>query len=344
MTGATQPSVEDLVMGAIPGLPQVKLHNPFLAYENGDEFLNLFRRAAEGRLEPFILVVEGSIPDEGNKQEGCWASFGADRETGQPIPTCEWVDRLAPKAWAVVAVGTCAAYGGIHAMQGNVTGAMGLLLLYGLHPVPLETRVMGALDKVRPYLDSHGGNVELLGVADGVVRLRLQGSCKTCPSSAMTLKLAIEEAVYAAAPDVAAIEAEGVSEPPKATGFVQIGKRQPDGDAAATHTANGEGRGWEEVSNLQTLGGSSMRMLEVRGRAVLFCRLGDALYAYGNDCPGCGEALDDARLEMTSLVCTHCGQRYDLIRAGRGLDQPSLHLEPFPLLVEQGRTKVALPN
>jgi len=221
-----------------------------------------------------------------------------------------------------------------------------LLLLYGLHPVPLETRVMGALDKVRPYLDSHGGNVELLGVADGVVRLRLQGSCKTCPSSAMTLKLAIEEAVYAAAPDVAAIEAEGVSEPPKATGFVQIGKRQPDGDAAAAapHKANGEGRGWEEVSNLQTLGGSSVRMLEVRGRAVLFCRLGDALYAYGNDCPGCGEALDDARLEMTSLVCTHCGQRYDLIRAGRGLDQPSLHLEPFPLLVEQGRTKVALPN
>ncbi|MGH9940933.1 MAG: hydrogenase expression protein HypE [Pyrinomonadaceae bacterium] len=126
MTGATQPSVEDLVMGAIPDLPKVKLHNPFLSYENGDEFLNLFHRAAEGRLAPFILVVEGSIPDEGNKREGYWASFGADAETGQPVTTCEWVDRLAPKAWAVVAVGTCAAYGGIHAMQGNVTGAMGL--------------------------------------------------------------------------------------------------------------------------------------------------------------------------------------------------------------------------
>ena len=126
MTGATQPSVEDLVMGAIPGLPKVRLHNPFLAYENGEEFLGLFRRAAEGRLKPFILVVEGSIPDEGNKAEGYWASFGADAETGQPITTCEWVDRLAPRAWAVVAVGTCAAYGGIHAMQGNPTGAMGL--------------------------------------------------------------------------------------------------------------------------------------------------------------------------------------------------------------------------
>src|SRR4051812_38229348 len=126
MTGATQPSIEDLVMGAIPGLPKVRLHNPFLAYENGDEFLNLFRRAAEGSLEPFILVVEVSIPDEGNKREGYWASFGADALTGQPITTCEWIDRLAPKAWAVVAVGTCATYGGIHAMQGNPTGAMGL--------------------------------------------------------------------------------------------------------------------------------------------------------------------------------------------------------------------------
>jgi Fe-S cluster biogenesis protein NfuA len=114
-----------------------------------------------------------------------------------------------------------------------------LLLLYGLHPVPLETRVLQALDKVRPYLDSHGGNVELLGVEAGVVRLRLQGSCKTCPSSSMTLKLAIEEAIYQAAPDVAAIEAEGVAEqPPPAppSGFVQIGKRPASVAAALSST------------------------------------------------------------------------------------------------------------
>ena len=68
---------------------------------------------------PFILVVEGSIPDETNKAEGYWAAFGTDQTTGQPITTCDWIDRLAPKAWAVVAVGTCATYGGIHAMEGN---------------------------------------------------------------------------------------------------------------------------------------------------------------------------------------------------------------------------------
>jgi Fe-S cluster biogenesis protein NfuA len=85
-----------------------------------------------------------------------------------------------------------------------------LLLLYGLHPLDLETRVSQALEQVRPYLRTHKGDVELVGLVDGVVRLRMQGSCHGCPSSAMTLKNAIEEAIYAAAPDVSAIEVEGV--------------------------------------------------------------------------------------------------------------------------------------
>jgi hydrogenase small subunit len=92
----------------------------------GDDFVRFFHRGAAGDLDPFILVVEGSIPDETNKAEGYWASFGTDPTTGQPILTCDWIDRLAPKAWAVVAAGTCAAYGGIHAMEGNPTGCMGL--------------------------------------------------------------------------------------------------------------------------------------------------------------------------------------------------------------------------
>jgi hydrogenase small subunit len=126
ITAATQPSLEDLVLGSIPGIPRVRLHNPVLAYENGADFLRVFHEAAAGRLAPFVLVVEGSIPNEKNKDEGYWAAFGTDPATGQPILTCDWIDRLAPKAWAVVAAGTCAAYGGIHAMLGNPTGCMGL--------------------------------------------------------------------------------------------------------------------------------------------------------------------------------------------------------------------------
>src|SRR6202789_1745218 len=126
ITAATQPSIEDVILGAIPGLPKVHLHNPVLAYENGDDFMKFWYLAQEGKLNPFVLVVEGSIPNEKIKSEGYWAALGTDFNTGQPIPTTVWIDRLAPKALAVVACGTCATFGGIHAMEGNPTGAMGL--------------------------------------------------------------------------------------------------------------------------------------------------------------------------------------------------------------------------
>jgi Fe-S cluster biogenesis protein NfuA len=88
----------------------------------------------------------------------------------------------------------------------------GLLLLHGLHPDDIQTRVLRALDKVRPYLQSHGGNVELLSMQDGIVHLRLQGSCGSCGSSLATLKNAVEEAVVEAAPDVTEIIAEQAAE------------------------------------------------------------------------------------------------------------------------------------
>jgi Fe-S cluster biogenesis protein NfuA len=101
----------------------------------------------------------------------------------------------------------------------------GLLLLYGLHPHDLRARVMKALDETRPFLQSHGGDVELLGVTDGTVRLRLAGSCRSCSSSTMTLKLAIERAIYDAAPDVNEIVTEGQiapNGPATANGLVQL--------------------------------------------------------------------------------------------------------------------------
>ncbi|MCJ0905752.1 hydrogenase expression protein HypE [Rhodococcus sp. ARC_M6] len=131
LTAATQPSVEEIALGALPGLPKVAMHWPLIDFECGpeggaDDFLEWFRKADRGELEPFVLVVEGSIPNEKLHDEGYWCGFGNNPETGQPITTSEWLDRLAPKATAVVAVGTCATYGGIHAMAGNPTGAMGV--------------------------------------------------------------------------------------------------------------------------------------------------------------------------------------------------------------------------
>jgi hydrogenase small subunit len=127
VTAASLPSIEEVVLGAVPGLPKVHLHNPVLAYENGDEFLKYWFDAAAGKLDPFVLVLEGSVPNEKIKSEGYWAALGTDPQTGQPITTNEWIDRLAPKATGIICAGTCSAYGGIHAMQGNPTGAMGLM-------------------------------------------------------------------------------------------------------------------------------------------------------------------------------------------------------------------------
>ena len=131
LTAATQPSIEEIALGALPGLPKIAVHWPLIDFECGpvggaDDFIEWFFKADRGELEPFVLVVEGSIPNEKIKDEGYWCGFGNDPATNQPMTTSEWLDRLAPKALAVLAVGTCATYGGIHAMAGNPTGAMGV--------------------------------------------------------------------------------------------------------------------------------------------------------------------------------------------------------------------------
>ena len=123
LTAATQPSIEEILLGALPGLPKVAMHWPFLDFESGpehgaDSFIEWWHRADRGELDPFILVVEGSVPDESTNADGYWSGFGNDPQTGQPITTSEWLDRLAPRATAILAVGTCAAFGGVLAIAG----------------------------------------------------------------------------------------------------------------------------------------------------------------------------------------------------------------------------------
>jgi len=133
LTAATQPSIEEIALSALPGLPKVQFHWPLIDPDVGDDFIDWWWKADAGELEPFVLVVEGSIPNESIKSEGYWSGFGNSTRVngkstfdGQPMTTNEWIDRLAPKAWAILCAGTCATYGGIHAMAGNPTGAMGV--------------------------------------------------------------------------------------------------------------------------------------------------------------------------------------------------------------------------
>ena len=219
-----------------------------------------------------------------------------------------------------------------------------LLLLHGLHPIDVQTRVLGALDEVRPYLESHGGNVQFLGIGDGVARVRLEGSCDGCPSSTMTLKLAIEEAVQKAAPELEGVEAEGVAEPPPKPTMAFVGaptlrkkkREQPEENGTSS---------WTTVGELDLPGGG-MLAKEVSGESVLFLKLAGDLYAYRDVCPGCGVSLEQGELRVADLTCSGCGHGYDARRAGRSLDDASqLHLEPIPLLVgKDGTVKVASPS
>jgi Fe-S cluster biogenesis protein NfuA/nitrite reductase/ring-hydroxylating ferredoxin subunit len=217
-------------------------------------------------------------------------------------------------------------------MLGREPAVAGLLILHGLHPLSLEDRVVEALDKVRPYLGSHGGGVQLLGVSEGVVSLRLEGSCHGCASSQLTLKHAIEQSILDAAPDVTSIEVEGVQEPEPA-GFVPLSqiKRAPAAEVSD----------WQAVAGLEALEPGGVLVREVAGRRVFFCRLGENWYAYGDRCPGCGHSFESGATDGDLLSCPGCGLRFDVRLAGRCVGSPEVHLEPLPLLNEGGEVRVA---
>ncbi len=219
-----------------------------------------------------------------------------------------------------------------------------LLVLHDLHPEPVEARVRKALDRVRPYLGSHAGGVELLGVdAEGVVRLRLEGSCDGCPSSTVTVKLAIERAIEEAAPEVTRVEVEGLTSRASGSGA----SRAPGGSASEPIPAESLFRdrprdGWVPLDGRATPAPGELRLVEARGVGILACNASGSLYAYRNACPSCGSALQAGRLDGERLTCPSCREPFDVRLAGRSLDHPDLHLDPLPLLAEGDGWKVAI--
>jgi hydrogenase small subunit len=140
--GATNPSVEDLVLDRIPGLPLVVMHHPMISEESGHDLMASYAAAAEGSLgAPYVVVLEGSIPDDQPMSSGQFAAMGTgadwprglrlDRAASQPLRVTDWMVALAPRAAACVAIGTCATWGGIPAAAGNITGSMSLMDFLG---------------------------------------------------------------------------------------------------------------------------------------------------------------------------------------------------------------------
>ena len=210
-----------------------------------------------------------------------------------------------------------------------------LLLVHGVHPHDLTERVSRALDGVRPYLGSHGGDVQLLEIADGVVRLSFSGSCKSCPSSAVTLELAVEDAVRTAAPEIESIEAvaAGASE-----SVIPV-----DSLMSRVHPRGHEPTTWCPVPELGELVPGEVAGFALGDTVVLACRVGDAVLAYLDRCPECATSLAGASLSGTVLNCPHCHARFDVVHAGAGVGDTVRSLRPVPVLARDGVLSMAVP-
>lgn len=214
-----------------------------------------------------------------------------------------------------------------------------LLLVHGLHPHDVHRRVSDALDRVRPYLGSHGGDVDLLEIVPGegpgesTARLAFRGSCKSCPSSAVTLELAVQDAVRAAAPEITSIEV--VTAPIEEAADVI-----PAESLLAHVKSNGQAAGWHRVPEVGDLAPGEVAGFLVSGTPLLVCRVGDLPLAYRDHCPVCDDTLAGAQLREAQLCCPRCGTQFDVVQAGAGPD--GTHLEPLPLLLRDGVPSVAL--
>ncbi len=211
-----------------------------------------------------------------------------------------------------------------------------LLVLHDLHPLDLDARVRRALESVRPYLGSHGGDVEILAIdgEEGVVTLRMLGSCDGCASSSVTLELAVQAAIEEAAPEITRIDVDGgeVAQTGGGTSTpVSLG-RKPEHAAPAM----------APIYGLRALAPGRVGPLEIEGVKLIVCRVGTQLYAYRSACPTCDSILDTASVDGPVLRCSACHAAYDLPRAGRSLDGNTTHLEPLPLVEDGGEVRIAV--
>ncbi|MGX7677749.1 NifU family protein [Jatrophihabitans sp. DSM 45814] len=227
----------------------------------------------------------------------------------------------------------------------------GLLLVHGLHPYDVETRVARALDSVRPYLGSHGGDVELVEItADGVVRLRLMGSCDGCSSSAATLELAVDGAVRDAAPEI--VEIQVLASADSAPAGLSAGSVIPVSSLRVRTAMSADGSaGWQTLADVDELveGRADPRVLG--GQAVVVCTVGTDLFAFRDGCPHCESSVGGATMQRRAggaigaavLRCPGCGHHFDVRHAGIGIDDADETLYPLPLLVRDGEVRIAVP-
>ena len=200
--------------------------------------------------------------------------------------------------------------------------ARALLAMYDLAPVDEVVQVEEALDEVRPYVESHGGQLELLGVEDGVVRVSLSGSCQGCAGSEVTLRRGVEQVLRERYPAFH----ELVAEEPRVVVLPLAGLRRPE---------------FREVA-ADGLEPGGLRAVEVDGTSVLLANVEGEIYALRNGCAVDGLALEGGKLSGFVLLCPWHNCAYD-VRTGKRADgEDGAGLKPVPLALRDDSVQVAV--
>ena len=210
-----------------------------------------------------------------------------------------------------------------------------VLRFHGLVKEPLEHRVARALDDVRPSLQQHGGDVELVAIKfPDTVEVRLVGSCQSCPSSGETLSEGVEKSIKALCPEVTTVNRVSRGAP----------EVRPDG-AQVVHFvspfARSQDAGWADVCTLDELSDGTIASRAVEGRDVLLYRDGDRVSCLDNACAHMGMPLDGGHVEGGTLRCPYHGFVY-LLETGECLTVPEVQLAVHAVKVTGNRVAVRL--
>lgn len=204
--------------------------------------------------------------------------------------------------------------------------AQAVLAMYDLAPVDERLRVEEVLDEVRPYIESHGGEVTLLEVNDGVVHLQMSGACHGCVGSAITLRRGIEERLREHYP-----------------GFREVVAHDPE---PLLQIENLRRPVFEPAGSLADLPAGELVAVEVDGRSILVLNLGGEPFAFRNACPAEPERdlrLEGGRLAEHVLICPWHNCAYDARTGKRVDDQPGAPgLQPVPVALDSGLIKLAV--
>lgn len=224
---------------------------------------------------------------------------------------------------------------GITLLKGSLSDPWirGVLIYHGLvrpPPPSLEERLNTALASVRPQLEGHGGDVELVSITPpDSVEIRLLGSCDGCSSSGATLELGVKEAIRQACPEITTIRVA----PQKAgSGLVQLGRKTPGVQSPFA-------AGWEDAGPVAAAREGAVSAVELPRASVLLANVGGKIKAYANACPHLGMPLDQGAVEGDVLTCRYHGFRYHLDE-GACLSAPEVALVSYPVQVHEGRILV----